>query len=628
MSVRRWVNRASFVPLMALSLLLIAIAACGGSAPAEPVVVEKEVIKEVEKPVVVEKEVIKEVEKPVVVEKEVVKEVEKEVVREVLVTTFPTPTAMAKATEAPAVVAMTKAGGKINMQAYSFPPPNWHPHVTNTVNIMNSSGIYNGLIEYNPETEDAFDLRGDLATRWEVNDDGSVYTFHLDQRAMWQDGEPVTADDVVYSLDSMVDPDATPPRVVPLPALKPYYKRLTARAIDRHTVEVPIQIRFAPDFIPTLALDFNKIVAQHWAEADVDNSTQKWENQMGSGPFTPGAFKKDVSIELVKNDNYWKEGLPYIDGMTHFKMVDKGTLIAAYKTEQVLMTNWGITQLSNKEAAQLASEETGRLRVEFIQNCCFFFFFMNTSKEPFTDPRVRQAVNLALDRRALYDTFGAPGIDTLGPALGSGTWFGRTQEEIAELPGWRELNGEKHPDDIARAKELLAEAGYPDGFDVDMMVRQVVEFPDQAVMEKEDLKKIGINATIGLQDSGTGFKRYLDGDWIMATQGSAHFLPEPDAIFGRTFMPAGSWARYARYSPPQWFQDAYVEQAGEPDQEKRKAILLKMEDFLIHEDPGCCPITYWTARNWVFNTKIKGIHRSGSLWAGYKHETTYCDPKC
>ena len=627
MLVRRWVNRASFVPLMALSLLLIAIA-CGGSAPAEPVVIEKEVIREVEKPVVVEKEVIREVEKPVVVEKEVIREVEKEVVREVLVTTFPTPTAMVIATGAPAVVAVTKFGGKVNMQDYSFPPPNWHPHATNTSHIKNTSGIYNQLIEYNPETEDAFDLRGDLATKWEVNDDGTAYIFYLNEKAMWQDGEPVTAEDVVYSLDSMVDPDAQPPRVVPLPALKPYYKRLTARAIDNYTVEVPIQIRFAPDFIPTLALDFNKIVAKHWAESDVDNSTQKWENQMGSGPFMPGRFSKDVSVELVKNENYWKEGLPRLDGMTHFKIVDKGTVIAAYKTEQVLLTNIGVTQLSNKEAAQLAKEESGKLRVEYVQNCCFFFFFMNNTKPPFDDPRVRQAVNLAIDRRALYETFGAPGIDTYAPALGSGTWFGRTQEEIAELPGWRELDGKKHPDDLAKAKELLAEAGYPDGFDIDMMVRQVVEFPDQAVMEKEDLTKIGINATIALVDSGTGFKRYLDGDWIVATQGSAHFLPEPDAIFGRTFMPSGSWSRFARHVPPQWFQDDYTKQAGEPDQEKRKAILQKMEDFLIYEDPGCCPITYWTARNWIFNSKIKGIHRSGSLWAGYKHDTTYCDPKC
>jgi ABC-type transport system substrate-binding protein len=114
------------------------------------------------------------------------------------------------------------------------------------------------------------------------------------------------------------------------------------------------------------------------------------------------------------------------------------------------------------EAARLQEEGKDRLRVEFIPNCCFFFFFMNTSVAPFNNPKVRQAVNLALHRQALLKTFGAPGLDTLAPPLGVGTWFGRTVEEVAQLPGWRELNGEKHPDDIAKAKALLAEAGYPD----------------------------------------------------------------------------------------------------------------------------------------------------------------------
>src|SRR5262245_5327891 len=98
--------------------------------------------------------------------------------------------------------AAPKYGGTINMHSYSFPPPNWHPHVTNTVQIMSSSGIYNQLIEYNPETEDPFDLRGDLAKSWELSADGRVYTFHLNEKARWHDGKPVTAADVVYSMDS------------------------------------------------------------------------------------------------------------------------------------------------------------------------------------------------------------------------------------------------------------------------------------------------------------------------------------------------------------------------------------------------------------------------------------------
>ena len=168
---------------------------------------------------------------------------------------------------------------------------------------------------------------------------------------------------------------------------------------------------------------------------------QKWENAIGSGPFKPGKFVKDVSIELVKNKDYWKPELPRIDGMVHYTIKDKGTAIAAYKTGRVLMTNWPVTNFSNKEARQLEEEAKDKLHVDYVRNAVFFFFFMNTSKAPFDNPKVRQAVNLALDRQALFNTFGVPGLDTLAPPLGSGMWFGRSAEEIAQLPGWRQLNG-------------------------------------------------------------------------------------------------------------------------------------------------------------------------------------------
>ena len=186
--------------------------------------------------------------------------------------------------------AAPKLGGTIEMHSYSFPPPNWHPHVTNTVQVMSYSGIYNQLVEYNPETRDPFELRGDLATSWELSEDGRAYTFHLNPKARWHDGKPVTAEDVVYSMDRMVDADAKPPRVVTLPALDPYYQKWTARAIDAHTVEIPLKIAFAPDFLPTLALDFCKMVAKHWGESGTD--VQKWENAMGSGPSNPANLRR------------------------------------------------------------------------------------------------------------------------------------------------------------------------------------------------------------------------------------------------------------------------------------------------------------------------------------------------
>ena len=517
--------------------------------------------------------------------------------------------------------AAPKQGGIVAMQLYAFPPPNWHPHCTATTQVNSYSGIYNQLVEYNPESEDPFDLRGDLATSWELSKDGKVYTFHLNPQAKWHDGKPVTAEDVVYSMDSMVDADAKPPRVVTLPAVSPYYEKGTARAIDAHTVEIPLKIPFAGDFLPTIADDFCKIIAKHWGESNIDH--QKWENAMGSGPFKPGKFAKDESIELVRNKDYWKPGLPRIDGIVQYTIKDKGSAIAAYKTGRVLETNVAVTNLSNKETAQLEKEAGDILRVEYIHNAAIFFFFMNNGKAPFDNPKVRQAVNLALYRQPVLETFGVPGLDSLGPPLGVGLWFSRSAEEIAKLPGWRQLDGAKHPDDIAKAKALLAEAGHPDGFKVEMMVRQAVQYPDQAVIYKDQLKKIGIDINIKLVDSATGFTRYLKGDWVCSPQGAANFVVGPDAIFGRNWMPQGTWARFARSIPPKWWQEDYARQAAEPDREKRKAILRKMEDFLILDDPGGCAVTYWTAANWIFNKRVKGIHASGTLWGGFKHETDW-----
>src|SRR5215472_16866917 len=76
-----------------------------------------------------------------------------------------------------------KLGGVIPMHSYSFPPPNWHPHCTNTVQVISYSGIYNQLVEFNPETEDPADIRGDLATNWELSNDGKAYIFHLNPKA-------------------------------------------------------------------------------------------------------------------------------------------------------------------------------------------------------------------------------------------------------------------------------------------------------------------------------------------------------------------------------------------------------------------------------------------------------------
>ena len=246
-----------------LLLALVFIIGCGGTA-AEPIVVEKEVIKEVIKEVVVEKEVIKRVEVPVVVEKEVIREVIKEVVvvataEAAGVGNIP-PTIVAGQVAAMDVMAPARAipegkhGGFINMDQYA----DVRQRIIAQSGVLNMtlSPLFNTLMQFNPETPDFNDLRCDLCTSWELAADGVTYIFHLNPDAKWWDGVPVTAKDVVFSFESMVNPDQ-------FPAIKGrststhcntalYFDSGNARAIDPKTVEVVVNFP-AGGFFPAIA---------------------------------------------------------------------------------------------------------------------------------------------------------------------------------------------------------------------------------------------------------------------------------------------------------------------------------------------------------------------------------------
>ena len=170
-----------------------------------------------------------------------------------------------------------KRGGTIPTQAYAA-PAHWYVWECASLSCMQQvAPMYNMLIEYNPETADPSDLRGDLAKSWDVSSDGLTYTFRLDENARWWDGDPVTAEDVVFSLDMIVDPDEPRPRAG---QLKPYYESSTA--VDTSTVEVKLKFAAAA-FLPYLGTDYMKIMPKHHLDTGVDMKLA--ENQLGLRPL-------------------------------------------------------------------------------------------------------------------------------------------------------------------------------------------------------------------------------------------------------------------------------------------------------------------------------------------------------
>ena len=513
-------------------------------------------------------------------------------------------------------------GGIVPMHDYAFPNLIFHPHEFSN-QPKNISGIYNGLLEYDAETDDPYDIVGDLSESWELLPDGVTYVFHLHENAVWQDGTPVTAEDVVYSMDSLVNSAESRPQTL---IIAPYYSKGNASVIDEKTVEIKTS-NPAPDFIPMIATDAFKMMSKSWGESGVD--TSKWENGMGSGPFIPTKLEKDVSLELERNPNYWKEGLPYIDGSIHYYIADKGTAIGSYRTAQVLMTTWPVTNLSNTEILQLRESESDTLDVYLIPNTSLLGTLINTTIEPFNDVRVRRALHLAVDRSEFREIFGG-GIAPVGTPLPPETWFGRTETEALALPGFRSSpDGGKHAGDLAEARRLLAEAGVPDDFEVTIMARTAVEYVDLAQLLADQLRRnLGWDTTVQPIDSATGITRFKERDYQIAAQGTALLVGEPDPIIGKIFMPGGLWIQWSGWETPPKFLDLFAAQSQELDRTRRAEILREMEDFILNEDPGPLLVYYWSYRDQVVNKRIKNYHMPASIWVQLKHERIWCDPEC
>lgn len=246
-------------------------------------------------------------------------------------------------------------------------------HEWDTSTDMSTAPVFNNLIEYNPETPDPDDLRGDIAKSWTLSDGGTTYTFKLNENAVWHDGVSVTAADVIFSLHSILDnksvvdsagntPLAKQGRGAMVIRLKAYANwKGCCRAIDKSTVEVKLKFPAAA-FLPTLALSTMHIMAKHTVlDQGKIQTFETPEEFNGSGPYKLTEVVTDSSNEYVKNNAYWKPGFPRFDGMQHFVIVDGAATVAAFLTGQVLMGNSAAHNMSIRQQRQLAEDMKGVL---------------------------------------------------------------------------------------------------------------------------------------------------------------------------------------------------------------------------------------------------------------------------
>ena len=518
-------------------------------------------------------------------------------------------------------------GGTVNMSAYAD-SRDWDPKGSSSLSSIQAvSQLYNQIVQY--DTVDTSLIVCDLCESWEFTDGGTKVTFKILPGVKWLDGEDLTAEDVHNSMLRYGELDSKMGR-------SGLWRQYTQEAsnggvnlIDDGTVE--FNLKFASGaFIKFLAVDYVKILPKHLLDQGIDLNLAEnvIEHQSGSGPFVLDEYQRGSFYKVSKNPNYFKEGRPFFDAIDHTIIVDPSVLIAQFQGGQIDMSNGGFTNMTPTQVFQLERDTDGKYRAFAVQPTADWGLMLNINKEPFNDARVRQAIQLAIDYQQwndlVFDNTSGVGCPLMGLA--------HTFEECETWPGLRPKDTPEGQEDLAEAKRLMTEAGYSDGFETRMDVRQVGTYPEQCTVVKDQLAKaLNIRVTdFQTYPSAAGYDLFATsrpadqaGDWELACQGEGQVVLDVDGIMGGVYL-KGATRNYTDWENEQvnaWHE----EQKQEPEPGKRREINKEMESYLFSQQDNHWITLGWGVLQWVISEEVKNFHAPQTVQTHFKHEDIWLE---
>ena len=396
-------------------------------------------------------------------------------------------------------------------------PAGLDPHV---ITAFSSFMIVNGTI-YEGLTAIDRDLKvvPSLAESWTVSPDGRTYTFKLRAGVTFHDGSPMGAEDVVATIRRVQGKDIASPLASRLGSVE------TATAVDSGTVELKLKEPASP-LLASLA---TIAIAPRSMETNKD-ALQK--QPIGTGPFRFGEWQPNGYILLGRHDRYWQPDAPKLSGI-------KFNIVPESATRQVGLASGQYAMLPNIDAVT-ALQLKGRPGVSLSQTLelAYSLVGMNTAKPPFDNPKVREALNYAVNRQEIVDValFGAgvPG-GPLSPALKA--WA----VDVKEFPCYRH--------DPAKAQMLLKEAGGSLPVAVTMNVLPRQDIKDIAQVVQAQLNKAGFKVELRNQELGQFIQDWRNGNFDLFASTNAGSV-DPDDYFYRTFRTGGS-TNVFKYADPE-----------------------------------------------------------------------------
>ncbi len=375
--------------------------------------------------------------------------------------------------------------------------------------------------------------------------------------------------------------------------IKQYLSGLASvEKIDDNTVKLKAR-RPDPDLLQSIAQPIISIMSKKFVDGGGDLNKE----YVGTGPFKVAAYKKDAEALFLRNENYWQKDKPYLDGMKLQLLVETGTQGAAFAAGQADL----LTRLDKNLFGPILAANPKAQYEKYVSNTQFGIWF-NSTKPPFSDPRVRQAFHLAVDRQELDKgvTFGE-GVMT-GPIVQAGKkGWEIPGEELLKLPGYRTPK----TGDLAQAKKLMADAGYANGFKAVLGFNMTyASVPEFAQASQQQLKKsLNIDVELASWDNPTYFSKKPRAEFDMLLDLTSAALDNPANTAWFYLHSSGAFAK--AYGIKDAEVDQIIEkQSTEFDPAKRGPIFVQMQRLLLDKAYFFTipqPTTYGLWQPWVYN---------------------------
>jgi len=447
--------------------------------------------------------------------------------------------------------------------------------------------IFNGLVKYDKD----LNLTGDLAESWEVKDGGLVIIFHLRKDVSWHDHQPFTAADVEFTYRKLIDPDVKTPYGGDFELVKSF------EVIDKYT----IRVTYKEPLSPALSSWGMPVMPRHLLETEDLNTTDFGRSPVGTGPYKFKSWKAQQKIELIANPDYF-EHRPYIDRYIYRVIPDESTIFLELQTKGVDSSGLSALQYSRQTDTPFFKRNYRKFTMPSFS---YIYLGYNLDDKKFSDLRVREALNHAVDKEEIID------MVLLG--------FGKVSTGPFIPRSWA-YNQELKPVgfDPQRASALLKEAGWIDSdgdgwldkdgerFKFTLATNQGNEdrLKTAQIIQKR-LKNIGIEVDIKVVEGSVFIGEYLHRRNFEAILFGWQLALDPDSydIWHSSKTGEGEF-NFVNYQNPE-VDRLLIEARRTFDQQKRKSYYHQIQEIIYREQPYM--FLYFPESLSILSSRFEGV---------------------